>query len=82
MNPVGHSYFATNFWACPSTSGNCVNTPAGKRLGSGIPGSLHTGGRYNAVFMDGSVRSMNGGLDFNTYVYICGANDGQIVTFE
>jgi prepilin-type N-terminal cleavage/methylation domain-containing protein/prepilin-type processing-associated H-X9-DG protein len=82
MNPVGHSYFASNFWACPSASGNCVNTTAGRRLGSGIPGSLHAGGRYNAVFMDGSVRGLNGALDFTTYVYICGANDGQIVNFE
>ena len=83
MNPVGHSYFASNFWACPSASGNCVRTPAsGRGLGSGIPGSLHTGGRYNAVFMDGSVRSLNGALDFSTYAAICGANDGQIINFE
>jgi prepilin-type N-terminal cleavage/methylation domain-containing protein/prepilin-type processing-associated H-X9-DG protein len=82
INPVGHSFFASNFWACPSASGNCVRTSAGKGLGSGIPGSLHAGGRYNAAFMDGSVRSMNGALDFTTYAIICGAADGQLVTFD
>ncbi|MFO0847901.1 MAG: DUF1559 domain-containing protein [Gemmataceae bacterium] len=83
MNPVGHSYFASNFWACPSASGNCVKTPAsGKGLGSGTPGSLHAGGRYNAVFMDGSVRSMNGALEFGVYAAICGASDGEIINFD
>ncbi len=82
MNPVGHSFFASNFWACTSTSTNCVVTPtSGKGLGSGIPGSLH-GARYNAVFMDGSVRSMNGALDFTTYAVICGAADGQLISFN
>jgi len=84
MNPVGHSFFASNFWSCPNTATtNCVNSkPSGLGLGSGIPGSLHTGGRYNALFMDGSVRSMNGALTFGIYAAICGAGDGQLVTFD
>jgi prepilin-type processing-associated H-X9-DG protein len=82
MNPVGHSFFASNFWACPSASGNCVNSAGGRGLGSGTPGSLHPGGRYNAVFMDGSVRSMNGSLEFGIYAAICGAADGQVINFE
>ena len=82
MNPVGHSYFASNFWACPSASGNCVNTPAGRGLGNGIPGSLHDGSRYNAVFIDGSVRSLNGALAFGIYAAICGASDGEVITFD
>jgi prepilin-type N-terminal cleavage/methylation domain-containing protein/prepilin-type processing-associated H-X9-DG protein len=83
MNPVGHSFFASNFWACPSASTNCVNTPtSGRGLGSGIPGSLHPGGRYNAVFMDGSVRALNGALEFGVYAAICGAADGLVINFE
>jgi prepilin-type N-terminal cleavage/methylation domain-containing protein/prepilin-type processing-associated H-X9-DG protein len=84
MNPVGHSFFASNFWSCPNPgTTNCVRTPAsGLGLGSGIPGSLHTGGRYNALFTDGSVRSMNGALEFGIYAAICGAADGQVVTFD
>lgn len=83
MNPVGHSYFATNFWSCRNPgNGNCVNsTSAGQGLGSGIPGSFH-GQRFNAVFMDGSVRSLSGALEFGLYVAICGAQDGVIVDFE
>jgi len=93
MNPVGHSFFAANFWACPNgQNGNCApnsvsppnaNTPItrGKGLGSGIPGSFHNG-RYMCVFMDGSVRSLDGGIAFGVYAAICGASDGQVVTFD
>ncbi len=83
MNPTGHSYFASNFWSCPnSATTNCVSTPLGRGLGSGIPGALHDTTRYNAVFMDGSVRSLDGGLAFATYVAICGAADGIIINFD
>ncbi len=83
INPIGHSYFASNFRSCPSPNANCLKTPAGRGLGSGRPGSFHTGGRYNAAFMDGSVRSLAGDLDFSTiYVPICGAADGDIVNFD
>jgi prepilin-type N-terminal cleavage/methylation domain-containing protein/prepilin-type processing-associated H-X9-DG protein len=82
MNPVGHSFFASNFWACPSASTNCNTSAGGKGLGSGIPGSLHPGGRYNVVFMDGSVRALNGALEFGVYASICGAADGVVINFD
>ena len=84
INPIGHSFFTSNFRSCPSPSAGCLKTPsAGRGLGSGRPGSFHTGGRYNAAFMDGSVRSLAGDLDFSTiYVPICGAADGDIVNFD
>ncbi len=82
MNPVGHSYFASNFWSCPNAgTTNCVSLttrPAGRGLGSGIPGSGHENSRYGAVFMDGSVRSLAGDLVFGVYAAICGASDGQV----
>jgi len=83
MNPVGHSFFASNFRSCSSPSAGCIKTPAGRNLGSGRPGSLHAGGRYNAAFMDGSVRSLAGDLDFGTvYVPICGAADGESINLD
>ncbi len=83
INPIGHSFFTSNFRSCPSPNVNCLKTAAGRGLGSGRPGSLHTGGRYNAAFMDGSVRSLAGDLDFSTiYVPMCGASDGDIVNFD
>jgi len=82
LEPYGHAYTASNFWTCPGGN-NCQNTPKGRGLGAGVPGSLHGGSaRYNALFTDGSVRSMAGNLDFLTYAYICGAQDGQVVTFN
>jgi prepilin-type N-terminal cleavage/methylation domain-containing protein len=79
----GHGYFASDFGTCPSsTNSNCNNTPAGRGLAAGMPGSLHGNNRFNNVFMDGSVRALNGSIDFSTYVYICGAADGIVVTFD
>ncbi len=80
----GHAYTASNFGTCPNnTNGNCKFTPtAGRGLGSGVPGSFHGGEPFQRVFMDGSVRAMNGSIDFTMYVYISGASDGQVVSFE
>jgi prepilin-type N-terminal cleavage/methylation domain-containing protein len=79
----GHGYFASDFGTCPnSTNGNCNNSPAGRGLSAGLPGSLHANNRINCVFMDGSVRAINGSIDFSTYVFICGASDGVVVSFE
>jgi len=79
----GHGYFASDFGTCPnSTNGNCINTAAGRGLGAGLPGSLHPGGRINSLFMDGSIRAINGGLNFSTYVYISGVADGVSVNFD
>lgn len=83
LEAYGHAYTASNFWLCPNPGNpNCVYTPSnGRGLGAGVPGSLHNG-RVNIAFMDGSVRAINGGLDFVTYAFICGAQDGQVVTFD
>lgn len=87
QNPIGHSFFASNFGACPNAAnGNCVTiatNPAGRNLGSGLPGSMHGDWtRYNAAFMDGSVRSLSGTLAFTVYRSICGATDGDVITFD
>jgi len=80
--PYGHAYVISNFWTCPNRSnGNCDFTGGGFGLGWGIPGSFHNG-RINSLFMDGSVRSFDGSIDFLTYVFMCGAQDGQTVNFN
>jgi prepilin-type N-terminal cleavage/methylation domain-containing protein/prepilin-type processing-associated H-X9-DG protein len=74
-----------NYGLCPgdSTSNvNCNKTAQGRNLGWGIPGSNHPGGRMNAAFADGSIRSFNGALNFTVFVYMTGKSDGQIVTFD
>ena len=79
----GHGYTISNFWTCPNAgNGNCDRTPAGRGLARQLPGSLHPGGRINTMFMDGSIRSFSGGVDFLVYVYMCGAQDGQVINFE
>jgi prepilin-type N-terminal cleavage/methylation domain-containing protein len=84
LESYGHSFFASNFWCCPNQSnGNCKFTPtSGRGLGAGVPGSLHAGGKFNSVYMDGSVRGLSGSVDFLVYVYICGAQDAQLVNFD
>jgi len=83
MNAYGHGYTISNFWTCPNQgNGNSDFSTTGRGLGWGIPGSMHTGGRINTLFMDGSVRSIDGGVDFLTYAYMCGAQDGQVVSFN
>jgi prepilin-type N-terminal cleavage/methylation domain-containing protein/prepilin-type processing-associated H-X9-DG protein len=81
-NPYGHGYCPSNFWVCPNGgNGNCDNSAQGRGLGWGIPGSFHNG-RIQIVFMDGSVRAVSGSIDFLTWAYICGAQDGQTVSFN
>jgi hypothetical protein len=80
LNPYGHAYSISNFWTCPNhENGNCDFGPGGLGLGYQVPGSTHTGGRFKTLFMDGSVKSLDGGIDFLTYVFLCGAQDGQVV---
>jgi len=79
----GHGFTTSNFGVCPSSgTPNCDMSPRGRGLGAGIPGSPHTGGRINTVFMDGSVRAISGSIPFGTYASLAGAQDGDIVTFE
>ena len=79
----GHGFTTSGFGMCPRAgNANCDTSAQGRGLGWGIPGSAHAGNRVNTLFMDGSVRSLDSGLDQNTYVYICGAADGIVVTFD
>jgi prepilin-type processing-associated H-X9-DG protein len=43
---------------------------------------MHAGNRINTLFADGSVRNISPNMNFQTYVFICGMADGQVVTFE
>jgi prepilin-type processing-associated H-X9-DG protein len=80
--PYGHGWTISNFWSCPNGGNpNCIKTSDGKGLGRNIPGSFHNG-RYMVTFLDGSVRSLSGGIDFQTYANICGAAEGNVVTFD
>jgi prepilin-type N-terminal cleavage/methylation domain-containing protein/prepilin-type processing-associated H-X9-DG protein len=83
LAPYGHAYTISNFWTCPNRgNGNCNFGPQGLGLGYLVPGSMHTGGRFNTLFMDGSVKSIDGGIDFLTYAFLCGAQDGQVVNLN
>jgi prepilin-type N-terminal cleavage/methylation domain-containing protein len=82
-NAVGMTGQLSAFGMCPSASNtNCDNTPAGKGFGRALPSSLHTTNRINTLFGDGSVRNLSPAMDFTTYIYICGLNDGVVTTFE
>jgi prepilin-type N-terminal cleavage/methylation domain-containing protein/prepilin-type processing-associated H-X9-DG protein len=41
--------------------------------------SKHPGNVVNFAFADGSVRGINANVDFTTYIYISGMQDGQVV---
>jgi prepilin-type processing-associated H-X9-DG protein len=83
LEAYGHSYTSTSFGLCPvATNTNCNNTPQGKGLGAGIPGSLHAGNRINTLFMDGSVRAFSSSVGQSVYLAMGGAADGVVVNFE
>jgi prepilin-type N-terminal cleavage/methylation domain-containing protein/prepilin-type processing-associated H-X9-DG protein len=76
-------HMISNFGSCPDrNNGNCDFSSSGKGLSAGLPGSLHASNRINTLFMDGSVRSLSPNLDFAVFVFICGASDGQVVSFD
>ena len=80
-NGIGMNYFVSAFGTCPdTTNSNCNFSSTGKGFGYAIPGSSHTTNRINVVFCDGSVRNIPPNLDFDTYVYLCGIDDGKIVS--
>jgi len=82
-NGMGMNYQLSAFGTCPDrTNPNCDYTGVGKGFGYGLPSSMHTGDRINCVFGDGSVRNISATTDFNTYVYMCGINDGVTVSFN
>jgi len=82
-NWYGMNGMISAFGMCPDhNNGNCNFSTQGRGFGFAIPGSMHTGNRVNVVFGDGSVRSLSPTMDFATYVYMCGASDGVVVTFD
>lgn len=80
----GHGVMYSDWGFCPDrTNGNCENVlKQGKGLGYGLPGSLHAGGVMNAVYGDGSVRTLAPQMSFTVFTYICGAQDGQTVNLD
>jgi prepilin-type N-terminal cleavage/methylation domain-containing protein len=80
MNP-GHAPFYADFGTCPDrTNGNCDFNHGG--FGWAIPSSAHSGNQIMTAFGDGSVRGLAPNIDYATWVYMCGANDGRTVTFQ
>jgi prepilin-type processing-associated H-X9-DG protein len=79
----GHAPFYADFGTCPDhTNGNCDFSTSGRGFGWAIPSSNHGGNNINTLFGDGSVRSISPTVNFSTFVYMCGSNDGQVVTFN
>jgi prepilin-type N-terminal cleavage/methylation domain-containing protein len=84
----GHAPFYADFGTCPDRTNDAAGSPPGNcdfkhgGFGFGIPSSQHGGNRIQTAFGDGSVRSIAPNLSFTVFVYICGANDGKVVTFE
>ena len=79
----GHAFFPADYGTCPDkTNSNCNFSSAGKGLGNGYPGSLHAGNMINTLFLDGSIRSIKGDINYTLFVYICGAKDGQSVVLD
>jgi prepilin-type N-terminal cleavage/methylation domain-containing protein len=76
---IGYS----NFGACPDRANpNCQFTSEGRGLSPHIPGTFHAGNRIITAFGDGSVRSISSSMDFVLFVYSCGINDGQVLSFD
>jgi prepilin-type processing-associated H-X9-DG protein len=76
---VGPTYSV--FGTCPQAGNpNCNYGPGNMGLGIMLPGSMHTANRINVAYGDGSVRSLDPNIDFNTYLALCGRADGQIAS--
>jgi prepilin-type N-terminal cleavage/methylation domain-containing protein len=79
----GHAPFHADFGLCPDrTNQNCDFSANGKGYGWGLPSSAHAGNRIMTLFGDGSVRGISPTVQYGTFVYMCGASDGNVVTFE
>ncbi len=82
-NGMGMNYQLSAFGTCPDkTNSNCNFSATGKGFAYGLPSSMHTTNRINCVFGDGSVRNISATTNFDTYVYMCGINDGVTVSFN
>jgi prepilin-type N-terminal cleavage/methylation domain-containing protein len=79
----GHAPFYAEFGICPDrANGNCDFSATGRGFGWALPSSQHSGNRIVSAMGDGSVRSFSPTVQFATFVYLCGASDGQIVNFD
>jgi len=84
----GHAPFYADFGTCPdrtndaANGGNCDFTTQGKGYGAFVPSSAHSNNRIMTLFGDGSVRALAPNVNFTVFVYMCGATDGQVVTFD
>jgi len=83
----GQAPFYADFGTCPdrtnaTPNGNCDFSAQGKGFGWAIPSSNHTSNRIMTLFGDGSVRGLAPNVNYTAFVYMCGATDGQIVTFD
>ncbi|HVK16537.1 MAG TPA: DUF1559 domain-containing protein [Fimbriiglobus sp.] len=79
----GHAPFYADFGLCPDrTNSNCDFSAQGKGYGYGIPSSAHGGSRIITLFGDGSVRAISPTVEYAAFVYMCGASEGQVVSFE
>ena len=79
----GHAPFYSDFGLCPDrTNPNCDFSPSGRGYGWAIPSSAHAGNRIMTLFGDGSVRGISPTVDYGVFVYMCGASEGQVVTFD
>jgi prepilin-type N-terminal cleavage/methylation domain-containing protein len=82
-NNWGHAPFYSDFGTCPDRSNpNCDFSASGRGYGWAIPSSAHAGNRIITVFGDGSVRGISSTVDYGTFVAMCGASEGRVVTFE
>jgi len=83
----GHAPFYADFGTCPdrtnaTPAGNCDFSAQGKGFGLAIPSSNHANNRIMTLFGDGSVRGLAANVNYTAFTYMCGASDGQIVTFD
>jgi hypothetical protein len=79
----GHAPFYADFGLCPDqTNTNCDFSSNGKGFSWALPSSAHAGNRIITLFGDGSVRAVSPTVDYAAFVYMCGASEGQVVTFE
>jgi prepilin-type N-terminal cleavage/methylation domain-containing protein len=78
--PYGHAYWPAQFFVCPQ---NCAGDPNSTSKYNINAASSRHNNLIQTVFMDGSVRGLNGStITFLVYQAICGAQEGTQVTFD
>ena len=71
-------------WSCGFNYTGFGTPPADYRsttiAGWALFSGPHSGGRLNVCFADGSVRNFGSNIDFSTWVYLSGMNDGVVIS--